>query len=183
MKVNKILIAIAVVTAFVSVSATAKMMPPFGSKSDVSYAKKLWQKMENKGFNSKDANLYVGGPPHGKVREVLEGKIDGERVIVKRNYRGKNITVAKVAANRAKYLKSVTIMQKRKGFDPEDGDWYWVKYAPNGTVMKNKKGMSLAGKVAKGKPVGCIACHASAPGGNFVFNHNMSANAAIVFVK
>ena len=179
----KLLIAIAVAAAFVTVGASAKMMPPFGSKADVSYAKKLWQKMEKKGFNSTDANLYVGGPPHGKVREVLEGKIDGKRVIVKRNYRGKKITVKKVAGDRAKYLKSVTVMQKREGFDPDDADWFWVKYAPNGIIMKNKKGMKLAGKVAKGKPIGCIACHAAAPGGNFVFNHNKSANAAMIFVK
>ncbi len=180
---TKLFVATVVVTAFVAVGAMAAMMPPFGSSGDVSYAKSLWQKMEAKGLNSTPANLYVGGPPHGKVREVLEGTIDGKRVIVKRNYRGKDITVSKVVADRVKYLKSVTIMQKREGFDPEDGDWYWVKYAPDGTVMKNKKGMSLAGKVAKGKPVGCIACHAAAPGGDFVFNHNKSANAAIVFVK
>jgi len=43
--------------------------------------------------------------------------------------------------------------------------------------------MKLAGKVAKGKPVGCIACHTAAPSGNFVFNHNKSANAAMVFIK
>jgi hypothetical protein len=179
----KLIIATIVATAFVSVGAMAAMVPPFGSKGDVSYAKSLWSKMEAKGLNSAPANLYIGGPPHGKVREVLEAKIDGKRVIVKRNYRGKGITVAKVVANRAKYLKSITVMQKRKGFDPADADWYWVKYAPDGTVMKNKKGMSLAGKVAKGKPIGCIACHAGAPGGSFVFAHNKSLNAQTVFLK
>ncbi len=179
----KLIIATVAVTVIVSVGAMAAMIPPFGSKGDVSYAKNLWSKMEAKGLNSTPANLYVGGPPHGKVREVLEGTIDGKRVVVKRNYRGKDITVAKVAANRAKYLKSVTVMQKRKGFDPADADWYWVKYAPNGDVMKNKKGMSLAGKVAKGKPIGCIACHSGAPGGNFVFAQNKGLNAKMVFVK
>ena len=179
----RLLIVATITTAFVSVGAMAGMMAPFGSKNDVSYAKNLWQKLEAKGLNSTPANLYVGGPPHGKVREVLEGKIDGKRVIVKRNYRGKNITVKKVAANRVKYLKSVTVMQKRKDYDPADADWFWVKYAPDGTIMKNKKQMSLAGKVAKGKPIGCIACHAAAPGGSFVFKHNKSANAAIMFVK
>ncbi len=180
---TRLFIATIAATAFVSIGAMAAMMPPFGSSGDISYAKGLWQKMEMKGLNSVPANLYVGGPPHGKVREVLEATIDGKRIIVKRNYRGKDITVAKVKANRAKYLASVTVMQKRKGYDPADADWFWVKYAPDGSIMKNKKQMSLAGKVAKGKPVGCIACHASAPGGSFVFNHSKSANAAIMFVK
>ncbi len=180
---SKIFIVALVATVFISIGAMAAMMPPFGSGDDVSYAKSLWQKMEAKGLNSTPANLYIGGPPHGKVREVLEATIDGKRVIVKRNYRGKDITVAKVAANRAKYLVSITVMQKREGFDPEDADWFWVKYAPNGTIMKNKKKMSLAGKVAKGKPVGCIACHAGAPGGTFVFEHTKNTNAATVFVQ
>ena len=30
----------------------------------------------------------------------------------------------------------------------------------------------LAGKVAKGKPKGCIACHSAAPGGDFMFLRN-----------
>ncbi|NOX14781.1 MAG: hypothetical protein GXP61_01895 [Epsilonproteobacteria bacterium] len=166
--------------AFATVGAMAAMMPPFGSGDDISYAKSLWQKMEAKGLNSTPANLYVGGPPHGKVREIVESTIDGNRVIIKRNYRGKDMTVAKVAANRAKYLVSVTVMLKRKGFDPQDADWFWVKYTPNGTIMKNKKKMSLAGKIAKGKPIGCIACHAGAPKGSFVFSHKKGD---VVFVK
>ena len=35
--------------------------------------------------------------------------------------------------------------------------------------MKNPKGMSLAGRVAKGMPAGCIACHSNAGGGDFLF--------------
>ena len=49
--------------------------------------------------------------------------------------------------------------------------------------MTNKKNMKLAGRVAKGKPVGCIACHASASGNDLVFMHNKEANADIVYIK
>jgi len=59
-----------------------------------------------------------------------------------------------------------------KGYDPDDKDWFWVKYAPDGTVLTNPKGMKLAGRVAKGMDKGCIACHAGAPGGDMVFNHD-----------
>ncbi len=180
----KLLTSIIVASAFATLGFAAGMAPPFSGKADVSYAKNLWNKMEAKGLNSTPANLYVGGPPHGQVREVLEGTINGKRVIVKRNYYGKGITVDAVSKNRAKYLKSITVMAKRdKGYDPEDADWFWVKYKPNGTLLKNPKGMKLAGRVAKGKPVGCIACHASASGNDLVFKHNAEANAAMVFVK
>ena len=181
MKLN-LTVATLIVAAFVTVGMAAQM--PFSGKADVQYGKNMWTKMEAAGLNSTPANLYVGGPPHGQVREVIEGMIDGKRVIVKRNYYGKGITVNSVAKDRAKYLKSITIMAKReKGYDADNNDWFWAKYAPDGTIMKNPKGMALAGRVAKGKPVGCIACHASASGGDLVFAHNKEANAEVVYVK
>ncbi len=32
--------------------------------------------------------------------------------------------------------------------------------------------MKLAGRVAKGKPKGCIACHRGAAGGDYVYTHD-----------
>jgi len=157
---------------------------PFSGPTDVAYSKKLWEKLESSGLNSVEGNLYVGGPPHGKVRETVEGIIDGKRIIVKRNYGGKGLSLEAVAKDRAKYLKAVTVMAKReKGYDAENKDWFWVKYKADGTLHKNPKGMKLAGRIAKGKPVGCIACHNSASGGDLVFVHNKEANAEIVYVK
>ena len=72
---------------------------PFSGPTDVAYSKKLWEKLEASGLNSVEGNLYVGGPPHGKVRETVEGIIDGKRIIVKRNYGGKDITIEKVEQN------------------------------------------------------------------------------------
>jgi hypothetical protein len=165
-----------------SISKKGMMKPPFGGLADVSYAHNLWNELQSRGFNTTDSKLYTGGPPHGKVREVLEGKINGNLVVVKRNYRGKSITVAKVSADRAKYLKSITVMAKRPGYDPADKDWFWVKYAPNGTIMKNPKGMKLAGKVAKGMAKGCISCHAGASGNDFLFiqDKNISPKATLI---
>ena len=40
--------------------------------------------------------MYVGGSPHEKVREVMEGVVDNKLVIVKTNYRGKDVSVANV---------------------------------------------------------------------------------------
>ncbi len=195
MNMKYLIIAISATVLFVSGCATASSpcdttmskksemtMPPFGGSGDVAYAHDLWNKMQKMGFNTKDSNLYVGAPPHGIVREVLEGKIDGNLVIVKRNYRGKGLTPGKVAMDRAKYLASITVMAKKPGYDPADKNWFWVKYGPNGKIMKNPKGMKLAGKVAKGMPIGCISCHSAAPGGDFMFiqNKNISPKATLI---
>jgi len=160
------------------------MRPPFGNAEDIDYAKQLWLKMEARGLNSTPANLYVGGPPHGPVREVLEAVIDGKRIIAKRNFGGEGISVEAVSQNRAAFLKAVTVMAKREdGYDAKNGNWFWVKYKPNGNLHTNAKRMKLAGRVAKGMDKGCIACHQSASGNDLVFAHNKEANASVVHVE
>ena len=160
------------------------MRPPFGNAEDIDYSRQLWAKMKAKGLNSTPANLYVGGPPHGPVREVLEAIIDGKRIIVKRNFGGEGVSVESVSQNRAAFLKAITVMAKREdGYDPENGDWFWVKYKPDGNLHTNAKGMKLAGKVAKGMDKGCIFCHQSASGNDLVFIHNKEANAEVINVE
>ncbi len=166
------------------VAGEKTVLPPFGNAEDIDYSKQLWAKMEAKGLNSTPANLYVGGPPHGPVREVLEAFIDGKRVIVKRNFGGEGVSVEAVSQNRAAFLKAVTVMAKREvDYDPENGNWFWVKYKADGSLHTNAKGMKLAGKVAKGMDKGCIFCHQSASGNDLVFVHNKEANAEVVHVK
>ena len=158
------------------------MKPPFGSQEDITFAKTMWEKLHAAGFDALHNNLYVGGPPHGKVREVMEGIVDGKLVIAKTNYGGKDITIAKVKADPKKYLKAVTIMVKVPGYDTDDQDWFWAKYKADGSLFSNEKKMPLAGRVAKGMPVGCISCHQSASGSDFVFSHNKTVNAAVTWI-
>ena len=59
-------------------------------------------------------------------------------IIVKENY----------TADRT--LDAVTVMYKSTGYNPEHGDWYWLKRAANGNVD------------AEGRVVGCQNCHSAA---------------------
>jgi Cytochrome P460 len=152
---------------------------PFGDKEDVQYAAKLWKALEKAHFVGKHAiysTPYTGKHPHGAILDAIDGelKVSGNigAVIVKRNYGGDGASKQSVANDPTKYLKAVTVMYKRKGYDPEDGDWFWTKYNPDGTLAKSPEGMQLAGRVAKGATEGCIACHRAAPGGDFVFNND-----------
>ena len=152
---------------------------PFGGDKDVKYAGKLWKALTKAGYVGEDARMsrpYTGQHPHGAILDTVEGsvKVGFKRmqVIVKRNYGGEGVSIASVANDPAKYLGSVTGMLKRPGYDPETKDWFWAKYLPDGSLDKNPKGMLLAGKVAKGAPKGCIACHSAAPGGDMMFLHD-----------
>ena len=158
-----------------SVNAAA----PFGGEADVSYAKNLWQTMVEAGFAGKGGLMsrpYTGQHPHGAILDTIEGQIalNGKlhTIIVKRNYGGEGVSLANVANDPPKYLKAVTVMLKRPGYDPDTKDWFWAKFNADGSLATNPKGMMLAGKVAKGKPKGCIACHTAAPGGDMMFLHD-----------
>jgi len=163
-----------------SVALTAQAAPPFGGKDDVKYSQKLWKKMEKANLVGEDATIshpYEGQPPHGKVLDTIYSHLkmrgNGEKpVIIKRNYGAKELSTEDVANNPKKYLKAVTVMYKRDGYDPDNKDWFWVKYKPDGSLHTNPKDMKLAGRVAKGMNKGCIACHKAADGGDYVFGTN-----------
>lgn len=70
-----------------------------------------------------------------------------------------------------KKLMAITLMYKSKGYNPEAGDWYWVKYMPDGKVaaMDTPRGkMAIAGKAK-----GCIECHSGADGDDFAFFNDL----------
>jgi Cytochrome P460 len=101
-------------------------------------------------FPGKSA-FYKGTPPHGAllttyVNDLAEDAITNGAatmppgaVIVKENYTPQ------------KKLVVTTVMYKEKaGYNPEHGDWYWLKRAPDGKVE------------ASGKVPPCEACHMQA---------------------
>lgn len=101
--------------------------------------------------------LYEGKHPHGAflttyvskgAYTAIEGKtgeIPNGDFIVKENYTPE------------KKLAAVTVMYKQAGYNPEGGDWFWLKYAPDGTVQK------------EGKVGGCIGCHTAVKNNDWLF--------------
>jgi len=143
-------------------------MPPFGGPGDVQRAETLWRTTLRNyrswptpaGF----AGWQKGKRPHGKALRYFVNPIAARdftangALIVKENYMAENGK-----------LVAVTIMQKIPNYDPENQNWFWVKYGPNGEIMKNPKGMKLAGRVAKGMSKGCISCHSLADDDDYLF--------------
>ncbi len=167
---------IAVIFAMGASLATAA---PFGGPDDTSYASSLWRALVRANMAGPDSIMstpYTGTHPHGAILDTIDGKLTVKGntgvVMVKRNYGGEGVSKQNVADDPSKYLKAITVMYKRKGYDADNQDWFWVKFKPNGSLHTNPKGIELAGRVAKGMSMGCIACHTAAPGGDMVFNHD-----------
>lgn len=57
-------------------------------------------------------------------------------------------------------LKAVSVMYCVKGTDPAHYDWYWMKFSPDGKVLKAPAGQG--GKPLAGKVQSCINCHQKA---------------------
>ncbi|MBR9828234.1 MAG: cytochrome P460 family protein [Oceanospirillales bacterium] len=180
MKPVRTLVSAVVLGATLGLAVPASAEAPFGNQTDMEMATSLWALMEYKGLAGDHAVMtrpYKGIQPHGMILELIEMPVtlhgQSGPLIVKRNYGGDGIDIDDVINDPKRYLQAVTIMLKREaGYDAENGDWFYVKYDARGNVMKNPKGMSLAGRVAKGMQTGCIACHKTAEGGDFVFNHD-----------
>ncbi|WP_440996826.1 cytochrome P460 family protein [Arhodomonas sp. SL1] len=170
---------IATIGALTFAAGLAHAEAPFGTRDDVNYAKQLWAQMEDAGLVGKGSVMstpYGGQHPHGAVLDTVDTtlEIDGNRgtVIVKRNYGGDGVSESAVADDPGQWLQSVTVMYRRDGYDPDNQDWFWAKYQPDGSLERNPKDMPLAGRVAKGADQGCIACHTAAPGEDYVFNND-----------
>lgn len=153
------------------------MEMPFGAADDVAFAKALWTAMAGYEGWVMRSDIYPGKSPHGMFLQVFYNvvNIDGRpyHVIVKNNYGGEGVTLEMVKATPEQYLMAVTPMvQREEGYDAEDNNWFYVKFNADGTIVENDKGLAMAGRVAKGMPMGCIACHRSAGGGDYLFTND-----------
>lgn len=158
---------------------------PMGTPADVAYAERLWSVMQAEGLVGDDAEsaepFFGGAEPHGMILEVLPRPlIVGDHrgfVVVKRNYAGPGVSVSGVARDRTRFLQSVTVMlQREPGYDPDNQNWFWVKYRPDGRLFEAPFGgepRRLAGRIFKGDTPaengGCLWCHRSAGGGDYIF--------------
>ncbi len=146
MKKSMILIALVFLTATLVMAKSH--MPEPQAEAFWTYITETHPYTEWEMWPGKDG-MYEGTSPHGAflklyINDVAVNAIKEDRpmpdgaIIVKENY-GKD----------KEKLMSLTPMYRKKGYNPDAGDWFWAKYGPEGEVMD-------AGKIE-----GCIGCHRS----------------------
>ena len=103
-------------------------------------------------------DLQPGAAPHGPYHKVYVNKRGLDSLSAPVHY-GTLIVKENYGDEMGKDLKAVTVMYKVKGYNPEAGDWFWVKYTSGGVAEKF------------GKPEGCINCHASLADNDYIMVH------------
>ena len=101
--------------------------------------------------------LQEGNAPHAPQHKVFVNELGLKSTHAPA---GNGTIIVKENIGMDNELKALTVMYKVKGYNPAAGDWYWVKYSPEGKVAK------------AGKPAGCIGCHAGAEDNDYVLVHD-----------
>ncbi len=148
--------------------------PPFGGPEDVQDSEQLWKALTDARLVGNQSITAM--PYKGSVHKTILISLDSTlrlgdhtgTVIVKKMFQGPEVSVQRVFNNPTTDLKVVAVMYKReKGYDPDNQDWFYTKYNPDGSPQKNKKGMLITGRAAI-----CIGCHQSAPGDDYVYSYD-----------
>lgn len=140
-------------------------------------AKELWELIHREEYRINwqmwpgKPPFYNGSHPHGALLTTYlneqsynavvnkEGEMPPGSIIIKENY------------DPEKNLGAITVLYKLAGFDPENNNWFWVKFAPDGVPMtmdKDGKSMTLAGKVP-----GCIGCHGARKENDYIYTGSL----------
>lgn len=162
-----------VLAAVIGLAAAGGLAVAQTPQDDGAVAADVWRQLAEQrlvGSNAVGAVPYARqGQAHGPTLVTFQSTVDvggtPRTVIVKRSY-GEGSTREGILANPGGELRNVTVMVQIAGYDPENKDWFWAMYMPDGTVGQ-MEGNAVAGKVAM-----CSGCHASAGGGDYVFLHD-----------
>lgn len=141
--------------------------------SDSEHAAKLWNSIQKDDYRDTwklypgKGKLYKGTHPHGAFLTTyvngpaIKGLTSGAKelpygsILIKENYKPD------------KTLAAITVMERVEGYNPDAGDWFWVKFSPAGEVLT--KDVEMEGKkktvTLAGKPKGCIGCHTASVAG------------------
>lgn len=103
--------------------------------------------------------LYPGSEPHGAYLTTYVNAAALEAITAKAGTLPGGAMVVKENYTPGKELAAITVMYKVNDYNPDGGNWYWLKYTPDGTVE------------AEGKVDGCINCHSNVRSSDWMFTY------------
>ena len=133
-----------------------------------------WQSWPTTADNPDDfSGFLASGAPHGNTvrifvndralnaigRDNFDGMLPPGSLVVKENYGGTPDAPGDLAA--------LTVMYKVDGFNPDAGDWFWLKTPGDGSAVD-----------AQGAVEGCINCHGQDGNSDYLLRYNLPMGSA-----
>ncbi|MGE4265504.1 MAG: cytochrome P460 family protein [Desulfovibrio sp.] len=100
--------------------------------------------------------MRQGTEPHGALQNVYVNKLALKAIKDKAGALPDGAIIVKENYMPGGKLGAVTVMSKRKGYNPEAGDYLWLRYGPDMNIQ------------VEGKAAPCITCHAKAKNNDYV---------------
>ncbi|MDX1647253.1 MAG: cytochrome P460 family protein [Longimicrobiales bacterium] len=107
---------------------------------------------------------YSGGEPHGRLLTTYVNAAAGSAIESSAATMPEDAVIVKENFMPDSTLVAVTVMYKHQGYAPDAGDWFWAKYAPDGSVD------------AAGRVTSCQECHVD--GNDYVLTDDFGADTA-----
>jgi len=139
------------------------------SKAPEEIASGLWRLMKSENFSDRwqmwpgTDTLYKGSDPHGALLTTYINSTGYEAVFKREKELPPGTIIAMENYMEDKTLEAIDVMYNLVPFDPEHGNWFWVKFAPDGKLFKVERDgetLTLAGKITE-----CIECHSASSSG------------------
>lgn len=127
----------------------------------------LWERLKKENYSKYwkkwpgTTELYPGPEPHGAFLTTYVNEPAYKAIAGKKGKFPEGALIVQDNFDKNKKLKTVDVMFKVKGYNPQDGDWFWVQYKPDGRVM------------SEGKIDECIKCHAAQKTNDYVFTSKL----------
>jgi len=165
-----ILIVILIIAAGIIAGCSKKeetAFPPL--KNEEISGERLWERIftespyERYAFWPGHEDVQLGQAPHGIFHRIYTNKdlvSSLPRADKKAPY---GSIIVKENLNSEKELVKITVMAKVEGVDPDNGDWFWAVYTPEGK------------EEASGSLRGCIGCHEGMAENDYVIVQRLDA--------
>lgn len=158
-----------VVVALVGCSPAADepLLEPLGAEGITT--EMLWERITaesdytNYAFWPGHEGERPGQSPHGVLHRIYVNRTLLEALPAADKMAPAGSIIVKDSMDASGNLLNVTVMAKIEGYSPENGDWYWAMYAPDG--------MARAG----GTLQGCISCHEGLKSNDYVIVRQLDA--------
>lgn len=138
-----------------------------GGKAVPANGAAVWDHLVKEGYASKwkmwpkTTEMYPGPEPHGAFLTTYVNDPALKAITGKRGKFPDGAIIAQDNYSKNKKLKFISVMYKVKGYNTQDGDWFWAQYKPDGRIE------------SEGKVDECIKCHAAQKSNDYVYTSKL----------